>query len=304
MQGPSRMLDWSDLRFFLAVARTGSAMAAARALGVNQTTVTRRISELEAAVGAVLFERQRDGYRLRDGAAALVQMAERMEAEAQGFAELAGALDRGLDRIRVTTNESLANAIIAPAIQAFRLAHPDVRIDLLVLERVLDLGRGEADVALRVVPRPKGEGVIVRQVAQAAWGAYCSRDYARFHGAPRRPEDLEGRDVLTIEHPSGARLASLSPSIRSHEHRPTLNDLCIAARAGQGIVSLPCVLGASQTDLELCFVQPEPLDPIWLIYHERLRAAPALRAFLDLVAEQAVVARPLLRGEPGTGHAR
>lgn len=300
MQG-ARMQDWDDLRFFLAVVRAGSAVGAARALGVNQTTIARRISQLEERAGAVLFDRQREGYRLREAALPLVAVAEAAEVQAQVFADLAGALGRGIDRIRITSNETLANSVIAPAVQAFRVQHPDVRIELLTGERLLDLTRGEADVALRVVARPQQDvGLVARRVALAAWGAYCSRDYARFHGAPRTPEDLAAHDVLTLDHPSGSHLARLGPRVRSHECRETLNDLCIAARAGLGVVSLPCLLGYTQSDLELCFVQEEPLDPVWLIFHERLRGAPQVRALLDEIAGQAARVRPLLlRGEAG-----
>lgn len=291
------MLDWNDLRYFLAVARTGSAMAAARVLGVNQTTVARRIGELERALDAQLFERLREGYRLREGAQALVQIAERVEAEASAFADLGAALGRGMDRILVTTNEPLANTILAPSILAYRSRFPDVRIDLVVSPRQLDLARGEADVALRAAPRPEDPELVTRRLGEALWGVYCSRDYARVHGVADGPEALAEHVLLVIDDPSGSRIASLAPAVKALERRATVNDLCIAARAGLGVISLPCVLGDSLPDLERCFVQAEPATPVWLIYHERLRGAPELRAFLDVVAEQAIAARPALRGE-------
>lgn len=291
------MLDWNDLRYFLAVTRTGSTVAAARDLRVNQTTVSRRIAELERALGVVLFERHREGYRLREDAAGLVAIAERVEAEARGFAELADALERGLDRIRVTTNEPLANAILAPAIAAFRADFPEVRIELVVNPRQLDLGRGEAGVALRAAPLPDDPDLIARRVGDARWGVYCSRDYARFNGAPAGVDDLAGHTVLMVEDPSGWTISQLAPGARAFERRDTLNDLCIAARAGVGVVSLPCVWGAAQPDLQRCFVQAEPTTPIWLIHHARLRGAPELRALLDRIAGQAHAARDLLGGE-------
>jgi DNA-binding transcriptional LysR family regulator len=290
------MLDWNDLRYFLAVARTGSTMAAARVLGVNQTTVARRIGEMEKAVGAPLFERSRDGYRLREDAGALMEAAERIEAEAQTFVDLGAALERGLDRIRVTTNEPLANAVLAPAIAAFRAKFPEVRIEIVISPRVLDLARGEADMALRAAPLAEDSDLVARKVGDASWGVYCSRDYARFHGAPQALEALAGHVVLMVEDPGGGHIASQAPNAKGLESRASLNDLCIAARAGLGVVSLPCVLGESLGDLMRCFVQPEPATtPIWLIYHPRLRKAPELRALLDHVADQAVAARDILR---------
>lgn len=291
------MLYWDDIRYFLAVARTGSTAAAARSLGVNQTTVARRIGELERALGAVLFDRRKDGFALRAEAAELRAVADRIAVEVGAFQNLGSGLDRGLSRIRVTTNEPLANAIMAPAIAAFGGRYPDVRIELMVSPRVLDLARGEADVALRAAPLPGDSDLIARRVGDAAWGVYCSRDYARVHGAPATLCDLDGRRVLVIDDPSGGKIADLAPGARI-EQRETLNDLCIAARAGVGVVSLPCVLGEYQTDLVLCLVQPEPTTPIWLIYHERLRQSAELRALLDAVIAGAALARKALLGQP------
>lgn len=291
------MLNWNDLRGFLAVTRTGSTIAAARALGVDQTTVARRIAELERAVGIQLFERHREGYRLREDAAGLVRIAERVEAETQGFVDLAAALGRGLDRIRVTTNEPLANTILAPAVAAYRTRYPDILIDLVVSPRQLDLARGEADVALRAAPLPDDPDLVARRVGEALWGVYCSRDYARFHGAPDSPAALGGHTVLMTPDPSGSAIAEQAPNARGFELRETLNELCIAARAGLGVVSLPCVLGEGLADLQRCFVQPAPATPIWLIHHARLRRAPELRALLDHIASHAAAARDVLRGQ-------
>ena len=288
-------MDWDDLRYFLAVARAGSTIAAAHMLGVNQTTVARRISELERAVGARLFERHRAGYRLRADGEALLRAAEQAEAGAQAFAALGAALERGVDRLRVTTNEPLANVILAPAIQAFRAECPGVHIDLVISPRRLDLGAGEADVALRAAPEPGGPDLVARRVGDAYWGVYCSRDYARFTGAPESLEDLSRHTILLIDEPSGGRLAGLSrpAAVRFGD---TLNDLCIAARAGLGVASLPCVLGDSLPDFVRCFVQPEPITPLWLAYHERLRGAPQVRAFVDAVAAATHAARDCLHG--------
>lgn len=290
------MLDWNDLKYFLAVAQTGSTAAAARRLGVNQTTVSRRIAELERGLGVPLFERRREGYQLRPTAAPLVAAAERVRTEAETFEVLAGALGRGMERLKVTTNEPLANTVLAPAIAAFRARYPQVRIEFVISQRQLDLSRGEADLALRAAPLPPDPDLISRRVGEAMWGVYCSRDYARYNGAPATLEDLKDHTVLMIEDASGRRLGELAPGARSLEYRHTANELCIAARAGLGVVSLPCVLGETLSDLQCCFVQPEPATPIWLLYHARLRGAPEVRVFLDCVAEEAHKARELLAG--------
>ena len=291
-----RVMDWDDIRFFLAVARTGSTLAAARAMGVNQTTVARRVADLETDIGTQVFERSHEGYRLRPGAETLLDAAAAVEADVKLFSDLASALGRGIDTLKVTTNEPLANAILAPAIRAFRESHPDVRIDLVIGQKQLDLGRREADIALRAAPMPTDAELIARRVGDAHWGAYCSRDYARFHGAPRDVAALADHPLLTLPDPSGRRLGEIAPS-RTLEQRGSANELMIAARAGLGVVSLPCVLGDTLADFERCFAQDEPVTPVWLIYHERLRGSVEVRAFLDYVVQHTQAARQLLRGQ-------
>lgn len=288
-------MDWDDIRFFLAVARTGSTVGAARALGVNQTTVARRIAELEEAIGAQLFERSREGYRLRADAEALLRAGDAVEADVGTFTQLAASLGRGVDNIRITTNEPLANNILAPAIHTFRSAYPDVRIDLVITTRQVNLAKGEADVALRAAPMPTDPELVGRRVGDAHWAVYCSHDYARFNGAPADVAALSGHHLILLPDASGSRLGQIS-SPRSVQQLATANELCIAARAGLGVVSLPCVVGDAQADFERCFVQVEPVTPVWLIYHERLRGSPEVRALLDCVVEHTRAARDLLRG--------
>lgn len=288
-------MDWDDIRFFLAVARTGSTVAAARAMKVNQTTVARRISDLELDLGAQLFERSRDGYRLRPGAEDLLAAAEAVEADAKVFREMSAALGRGVDALRVTTNEPLANMIMAPAVRAFRERHPHVRIDLVIGPQQLDLARREADIALRAAPMPTDAALIGRRVGDAHWAVYCSHDYARFHGAPRSVEDLAQHLLITLPDASGRRLGEIA-NPRALEQRQTANELVIAVRAGLGVVSLPCVVGDPLPDFERCFSQDEPVTPVWLIYHERLKGSPEVRTFLDFVIEHTQAARDALRG--------
>jgi len=289
------MLDWNDLRYFLAVVRAGSTAAAGRALGVSQTTVSRRLAILEEGLGGQLFDRHREGYALRADARSLIPLAEAAEADADAFEAQAQALVRGVDRLRITTNESLANVIVAPAIQAFHASHPDVRVDVVIATRKLDLDRGEADIALRAAPEPDPGDLVARRLADSAWAVYCSRDYARLQGAPADLAGLADHLLLTLEHPSAARLAALAPEVRT-EARESMGDLVVAVRAGLGVASLPCVIGDQHPDFVRCFRQDDPVTPVWLIYHRRLRGSPQARAFLDLVAAQTRAARDVLQG--------
>lgn len=289
------MLDWDDMRFFLAVVRAGSTAGGGRALGVDPTTVARRIAALEASVGAQLFDRRREGYVLRSDAQALLQAAEAVEREAQAFSDRALALGRGVDRLRVTTNEPLANAIVAPAVLAFQAEHPEVRIELAIGPSQLDLDRGEADIALRAAPEPGPGDLVARKLGDAHWAVYCSRAYAQRHGAPAGLADLAAHTIIATGEPSSMHLARLAPEARC-EPRATMNDLVIAVRAGQGVASVPCIIGDPHPDFVRCFSQDEPVTPIWLICRQRLRRTPPVRRLLDLIAEHTAAARDVLQG--------
>src|SRR4051812_25991124 len=171
-------MDWSDLRHFLAVARAGATNKAARELGVNHTTCARRIAALESALGLPLFEHGRDGYRLTERGSELLPYAERVEAEVRAFCDAASAGARRIaGTIRVTTNSSFADAILVPAVRDLRRTVPDVRIDIMIADRRLDIACGEADVGLRAGPPPTDPCLIARNLGRAAWGVFASPDY-------------------------------------------------------------------------------------------------------------------------------
>jgi DNA-binding transcriptional LysR family regulator len=300
------MYDWNDLRHFLAVARTGSTLAASRALKINQTTVARRIGVLERAVGTKLFARKQTGYALTEAGAELRAIAERVEAEANAFLQQAGAVGRRVSGvIRVTTNEGLANALMVPALSAFRKLHPEVRVDLVVDESRLDLVRGAADVALRTGARPTEAGLAVRRLTPVAWAAYCSRDYAERRGCPSSVKALSRHSVIGAEGqiaalPGWVWLQHAAPGAEVAARTSSLTNLMSAVRAGLGITVLPCILADPDADLLRCIgpiagVQSD----LWLVAREDVRDVRRVRAFLDFLAAHVTAMRALLAGEAG-----
>lgn len=291
------MLEWSDLRHFLAVARTGSTLAAARELGVNQTTCARRIAALEQALGLTLFERGREGYRLLPPAGPLVEQAERVEAAVLGFVDAAAGAERRLSgSIRVTTNEPMANAVLAQALCEFRAAYPRVAVELLIEDRLVDIARGEADVALRVGSRPTDPCLVVRQVAVAGWAVYCSRRYAAAHGTPRDLLELRNHPLVRLEGPAGAWLADNVDNAQIVCRSNSLPNLSTMLKTGIGVAGLPCIVGDSEPELVRCF--PVSFDhPVWIVYHEKLRGEAHVRAFLDFTTAHVVARRALLAGQ-------
>ena len=145
------MFDWSDLRYFLAVAREGSSLAAARALRVNQSTVHRRLVELEKRLGCPLVERRPNGYRLTDYGKELQPYAERVEQAASALGRHAATFDKGMrGTVRLTCSTAIAYRLTrSELLDKFHKRYPGIKVELLMTERVLDLSNSEADVAIR-----------------------------------------------------------------------------------------------------------------------------------------------------------
>jgi DNA-binding transcriptional LysR family regulator len=142
--------QWDDVRFFLAVARAGSLSGAGRAMGVGHVTVGRRITLLEKQLGVTLLNRTPDGFVTTSAGDAILRQCAAMESAAADLERIVGGSDALLaGSVRVTTTEGLAYQLVAPAIAALRETHPELRIDLLVGARSLDIARREADLAVR-----------------------------------------------------------------------------------------------------------------------------------------------------------
>src|SRR5262245_48810153 len=141
-------MNWDDLRFVLEVRRSGSALAAAGKLGVNQSTVMRRIAQIESDMGVELFERKQSGYVPTVSGVCVAEAAERIEREVLDLENAMAAEQRALTGVvRLTSSELLANYVIAPCLLSFQKLNPGVRVELIAEDRRLNLARGEADIA-------------------------------------------------------------------------------------------------------------------------------------------------------------
>jgi DNA-binding transcriptional LysR family regulator len=298
------MIDWSDLRFVLAVARTGSALRAAQVLGVNQTTVMRRMAQLEETVGAALFERKQSGYHATPLGERIAAVAARIEDEVNALESAIGAEQRNASgSVRLTTSEALASHVVAPLLSHFRKAHAGILIELLVDDRRLDLARGDADIALRTGSRPDGAGIVARRLPDVAWSVYCSRSYAGEHGAPASVDALDGHPVLDIDgalagRPAPLFLARAAPNSTISARSNSLANLVSALKAGLGIAMLPCLIGDAEPGLVRCLPPIKEVESeMWLIVREDVKSAPHVRAFADFLAAEIQNMRGLLAGE-------
>jgi DNA-binding transcriptional LysR family regulator len=289
------MLDWNDLRYFLAVARDGSTLAAAKALRVSQTTVARRIAALESARGFPLFEKRQAGYALTPAGEELRSRAEQVERAAEAFAEAASAKSRDVSgTVKITTEEVYAITILAPLLRELHETYPDIVIELDTSQQVRDLGAGEADISLRSTKKDSqlAAGLVGRQLCIDDWALYCSRDYAARHGVPTTRAEMKkhpfiggGGGHLWIHYQ--AWLQSLGLESQVAMHHATSGGLLSGVRSGFGIAVLPCVVADGDPDLVRCVPPPAEHGRIlWLFTHERCRHTPRVRAVIDFLYER------------------
>jgi DNA-binding transcriptional LysR family regulator len=286
------MLDWNDLRYFLAVARGGTLARAARQLGINATTVGRRLTALEEQVQARLFDRTPDGYLLTPSGRDLLPRAERMEEEAIALdREIIGADQRPQGIVRVTATEMLATRFIMPQMPHFQATYPGITLDLECTTRFVSLARREADVALRLA-RPHEDNVVSRRLSEVPLSLYASPAYVEQHGVPRDPEvSLAGHRAIlfadsrafSVENEwlaprlEGARVVLRSDSVSS---------IYAATLAGLGIALLPVAVAGKDPDL-VCIptaTRPTP-RVVWQTVHADLQRSARVRAVLDFLAE-------------------
>lgn len=292
--GGMTMLDWNDLRYFLAVAREGSTLAAGRSLRVSQTTVARRIAGLERAIGFPLFEKRQSGYLPTPVGHALVARAVEVEGAARSFADAAAAQSRDFSgTVKLTTEEVYAITLLAPNLRELHERYPEILIELDTSQKVRDLGAGEADISLRSI-KGGGQpaGLVGRQLCIDDWTLYCSRDYAARHGLPATIAALKkhsfiggGGGHLWLYYEAWLKELGLEGQV-AMQHA-TSGGLLSGVRSGFGIAVLPCIVGDADPDLVRC-VPPRTGHErtLWLLTHERCRHAPRVRAVVDFLYER------------------
>src|SRR5690606_19444247 len=195
--GSLRMVEWDDLRYFVSLGRHGSTLAAARALGVDQSTVQRRVAALEKRLGRPLVSREPTGYRLTDLGRTLLGPAQDVEAAVQRFEQSVSEAVRGrAGVVRVTCPEPIVLRLQRSGfVDRFHARHPGLRIEFVVSDRYVDLMQGDADVALRSGDTDDGE-LVGRGIADSIWAVYGSPDYLASRGRPTRVEDLREHALI------------------------------------------------------------------------------------------------------------
>ncbi|MEY2929680.1 MAG: hypothetical protein RL033_429 [Pseudomonadota bacterium] len=298
------MLDWDDLRYFLAVARAGSLSAAARGLGVAQPTVGRRIGAFERALGARLFVATPSGQTLSATGQRMLAHAEQMERSALAAEHVASGRDVGLSgRVVITASEWLLRSVLGPLLAPLLAEQPALEIELLAEARHLSLVQREADLALRPSRFEQPE-VVQRQIAVLAYGLYASDSYLARHGPPDFSRECAGHPLIAMSKALGkvpdvewlpTFAAQANIVARSNGREP----MATMAAAGIGLAVLPRVLGDATPGLRwLATPTQAPQRPLWLGAHRDARSVPRMKACIRFVSENVGRLRRALCPEP------
>ncbi len=287
------MFDWNDLRHFLAVARHGSTIAAAKALNLSQSTVHRRLDELETQIGRPIVIRQATGYRLTEFGKELLPIATKVEEAINSLERFLVASDEApTGSVRVTCSESIGYRLMQSSIlDAFHERCRGVRVELIMSDHFLDIAKGEADVAIRAGV-PNEATLVGRKIADVPWALYCSRHYADRHGRVERTDDLDRHAIIEFDggirdHHAARWLRSVAPNAKVVARSNTVPGLLMTVRSGAGLAPLPMPLATGDPDL-ICTLGPLPglYSPIYLLTHPDLRSTPRIAAFFDFIVDE------------------
>jgi DNA-binding transcriptional LysR family regulator len=295
--------DWDDLKHLLAVAQHGSTLAAGRALGLDQSTVQRRLAELERRFGQALVQRQPSGYRLTEFGQALLPHAQRVEEAVTALKQhlvVAAADVAGV--IRVTCPEPIVYRITqSTLLQRFSERHPALQVHVVMSDKYIDLAKGEADVALRSGDTDDG-GLVGRKIGDSVWAVYASTSYIERHGRPQRVEDLArhalvGFDDTMAKHRIAAWLRKVAPDAVLVARNNSVLGLVYSAKAGIGVAPLPIALGDAEPDLVRVIEPVAELSRIWrMLTTPELRHTPRVAAFFDFIVSEIDTLRPIITG--------
>lgn len=283
------MLDWDDLRYFLAIARTGTLSAAARTLHVQQSTMGRRLDALQSRAGATLLQKTPSGYTLTQAGESVLAHAERMEAEALAAERAITGRDvRLAGAIRLTTVETLLVEVLTPILTEFTARYPDILLDVVVDYRILSLSRREADVALRL-SRPEGNELVARRVGTVSYALFASAGYLARYGQPDVAAGSPGHRTLlpdedAMQFPIFAAIGQVTREAAVVMRTNTVHGRATAAEAGMGLTVLPHYL-ARRYDLVAVEAPPMPTRDLWIAVHEDTRHTPRIRALTDALAK-------------------
>lgn len=280
------MLDWDDVKVFLAIARARSLGGAAKALGQTQPTMGRRIRAFEEKLGVALFQRSGEGFSLTDEGASVMTSAERMEEEALAFERtLAGQEGELEGLVRVSSSEWFGLHVLTPVFARFQEKHPRVCIELVTEQRLMSLARREADLVFRIRPFEEPE-IVQRRLMTVRYALYGARQLATPQAGDGTGTPLVTMDTAFSAMPDVRWLQRVLPNahvaMRSN-NREVQTAMCVA---GRGWAVLPCQLGDHAPGLVRADVgEAPPQRDVWVGFHQDLKRLARLRRLLEFTVD-------------------
>jgi DNA-binding transcriptional LysR family regulator len=294
------MLSWDDFRYVKAIADTRSLAGAAELLGVNHSTVFRRLGQIEQQLGSRLFERGRAGYAPTTCGEQMVELAERMGDDIISFERAVTGQDlRPSGELRITTSDVLLLHFLGDVLIGFRRAYPEIVLDVVVSNQRLNLSKRDADVAVRATYQ-NPDPLSGTKIARIAWAVFGPAALATESFDPTI--DARRHDWVAFADPVAIAKAMRWLREYAGEKRivykiNTMIGLAEAAAGGVGLALLPCYVGSAVAGLaQLGPPLPELEGELWLLTHPDLRNTARVRAFLDYCTEAIARRRRLIEG--------
>lgn len=283
-------MNWEDGRLFLAVARTGQMLGAARALGINQATLSRRMAALEVSLGASLLIRRTNGCELTEEGEALAASLERAEAEIlQAQSVFSEAEMQVGGTVRIGAPDGFGVSFLAPRLAEFSNRHPRLTVQLVPVPQAFSLSKREADIAV-MVGRPEQGRLVAQKLTDYTLGLYCARSYAEARGVPASPDDFRDHRLVgyvedLIYAPSLNYAASFWPGWRSQIEISSATGQLEAVKAGAGIGVLHDYLAAGHDDLVPVLPGLSAQRAYWIVHHESMRGLARVKAASAFLTE-------------------
>lgn len=283
------MLDWDDTRYFLAVARSGQMLGAARRLGVSQALLSRRIAALEQACGTRLLYRSTRGCTLTDDGQVMFETAERIEAEMlaataqmQGRAGINGT-------VRIGAPDGFGSAFLAPRLHLIRNAYPDLQLQLVPAPRSFSLSQREADVAV-MIGQPDSGRLQVRRLTDYSLGLYASQSYLAQNPPPQSVDDLHRHQLVgyvadLIFNDALDYNSEILADWRSDIEVSTAIGQMEAVKGGAGIGLLHDFIAVGYDDLVRVLPEKRIVRTYWTAWHETMRGVRAMQAVTEKLHE-------------------
>lgn len=284
-------MDWDDLRFFLSLARNKSLVAAAARLGVNATTISRRVARLSAELGSDLFELGPAGHALTSTGEQILALAEEMERAALAVGTTgSGERARYVGKVRISLSEGLASWVVAPTLQKFAELHPDIQIEIATTNGFLNPSKREADIAI-MLARPTRGHLLTRRLADYQLGLFAAPNYIAQHGTLHTAAELRSHKLIgyvpdLIYAEELRYLSEITDGLEPDYASSSINIQHRMTAGGLGICVLPMFIAAQDPSLVRLLPDISMTRSFWLVLHQDLKKVARIEAVSQWLTEQ------------------